>query len=162
MTKRITPLSIMISISALVAITAVRADDGHEPIPALDGRLIAIGIPGVSAIAPVGAFLAGGPIPANFAACTLPGQVLDPKRILVGSTSNFGELLADPGQRAGSFLSIDPTGSTVLVVPPTFAAAGGQASTLGGMVQMFSSQNAAFLNSITAVREMGFGFPPKL
>jgi hypothetical protein len=118
--------------------------------PTLNGRIVAVGIPGISAISPVGTFLPGGPIhdkPA-LAAHTLPGQVLDPARILVGSNSNFGEPLAVGGQLPGSFLSIDPRGPVVLVVPPLFAAGGGQASALGGMVQMFSAQNAAFLNSI--------------
>jgi hypothetical protein len=54
----------------------------------------------------VGTFLPGGPIPTKFAAYTQPGQVLDPKRILVGSASNFGEALADANQLPGSFLSI--------------------------------------------------------
>src|SRR6516225_7494813 len=113
-------------------------------------RVVAIGIPGVSAVAPVGAFLPGGPIhdkPA-FTAFTQPGKVLDPKRILVGSTSNFGEPLADPNQLEGSFLSIDPTAGSPLIIPPDFAAGGGQASALGGFVQMYSAQNSAFLNSI--------------
>jgi hypothetical protein len=78
--------------------------------------------------------------------------VLDPKRILVGSASNFGEALADANQLPGSFLSIDPTGGSVLVIPPLFAIGGGQASTLGGSVQMFSAQNPAFLNSINNPR----------
>ena len=98
----------------------------------------------------MGNFLPGGPIhdkPA-FAALTQPGQVLDPKRILVGSTANFGESLANPDQLPGSFLSIDPNGKNTLVIPPLFAASGGQASTLGGMVQMYSAQSPPFLNSI--------------
>jgi hypothetical protein len=123
----------------------IKADDA-----VLNGRLIAVGIAGASAVAPVGTFLAGGPIPLHFATYTQPGAVLDPKRILVGSTSNFGEPVADPNQLPGSFLSIDPTGKTVLVVPPDFAAGGQQASALGGMVQMFSAQNPAFLNSINS------------
>jgi len=102
----------------------------------------------VTAIAPVGTFLPGGPIPAKFGAYTQPGKILDPKRILVGSTSNFGEPLADANQLPGSFLSIDPTGSSLLVIPPDFAAGGGQASALGGFVQLYSAQNPAFLNSI--------------
>ena len=36
----------------------------------------------------------------------------------------------------------------MLVIPPNFAAGGGQASALGGFVQMYSAQNPAFLNSI--------------
>jgi hypothetical protein len=118
--------------------------------PFLKGRVVAIGVPGISAISPVGTFLPGGPIhdkPA-FAAYTQPGKVLDPARILVGSTSNFGAPLARPDQLPGSILSIDPRGSITLVIPPQFAAAGGQPSALGGFVQMYSAQSPAFLNSI--------------
>jgi hypothetical protein len=115
----------------------------------LRGRIVAIGIPGVSAISPVGTFLPGGPIHDNpvFAAYTQPGKILDPARILVGSTSNFGAPLADSRQLPGSFLSIDPTAPNLLVIPEDFAAAGNQASALGGAVQMYSVQSATFLNS---------------
>jgi hypothetical protein len=58
---------------------------------------------------------------------TQPGQVLDPARILVSSMSNFGEPVALAGQLPGSFLSIDPRGAATLVIPPMFAANGGQA-----------------------------------
>jgi hypothetical protein len=114
------------------------------------GRIIAVGIPGASAVAPVGDFLPGGPIhdkPA-LAAFTQPGKILDHVRILVGSNSNFGEPMARTDQRPGSFLSIDPNGPT-LVIPADFASAGGQASTLDGRVQVFTANNAAFLNSIS-------------
>ena len=121
-----------------------------ERVGPLDGRIIAVGIPGVSAISQVGTFLPGGPIHDNpaFAAYTEPGRVLDPSRLLVGSTSNFGEPSVNPDQLPGSFLSIDPGGAEVLVIPPRFATGGGQASTPDGRVQMYSAQNAAFLNSI--------------
>jgi hypothetical protein len=114
----------------------------------IDGRLIATGIPGASAIAPVGTFLPGGPIHDNpaLAAFTQPGRVLDPKRIMVGSRSNFGAPKANPDQMSGSFLSIDPTGSSVLAVPPAFASAGDQASSLGGAVQMYSAQSPNWRN----------------
>ncbi|PWU12336.1 MAG: hypothetical protein C5B51_00755 [Terriglobia bacterium] len=147
MTRRITALSFALVLITL-AIHGVRAEKGSGQIPVLQGRLVAAGIPGVSAVAPVGTFLPGGPIPTKFPAYIQPGQVLDPKRILVGSTSNFGEPLSDPNQLPGSFLSIDPTGTTLLVIPSTFAAGGGQASTLNGFVRMYSAQNPAFLNSI--------------
>ena len=65
---------------------------------------------------------------------------------MAGSSSNFGAPKANTGQRQGSFISIDPTGADTLVVPPDFAAAGNQASALGGSVQMFSAQSEAFLN----------------
>ena len=125
-----------------------QADDKDDK--SVEARIVAIGIPGASAVSAVGTFLPGGPIhdkPA-LAAYTAPGRVLDPARILVGSTSNFGEPLANHDQLPGSFLSIDPRGVKTLVIPENFAAGGGQASTLGGLVQMYSAQNAAFLNSI--------------
>src|SRR5262249_44128665 len=65
-----------------------------------------------------------------------------------GSTSNFGAPPANAHQLPGSFLSIDPRGTEVLVIPPAFAAAGNQASALGGFVQMYSAQSPLFLNSI--------------
>lgn len=115
----------------------------------VDGRVIASGIPGASAVSGVGTFLPGGPIHDNpvLAAFTLPGQVLDPTRIVVGSRSNFGAPKANADQSAGSFLSIDPTASW-LSVPRHFAVAGDQASTLGGAVQMYSAQSPAFRNGV--------------
>jgi hypothetical protein len=123
---------------------------GRGDWPPLPGRVVAIGIPGASAISPVGTFLPGGPIHDNpaFAAFTQPGRILDPARILVGSLSNFGAPAADPGQQPGALLSIDPRNPDVLVIPPDFGLAEGQDSALGGLVQMFSSQSPAFLNGI--------------
>jgi hypothetical protein len=152
MRRRIATVLYLLGLATAAALQGLRADDDHGPVPVLEGRLVAVGIPGVSAVAPVGTFLPGGPIPTKFAAYTQPGQVLDPKRILVGSASNFGEALADANQLPGSFLSIDPTGGNVLVIPPLFATGGGQASTLGRFVQMFSVQNPVFLNSINNPR----------
>jgi hypothetical protein len=108
----------------------------------------------------VGRFLPGGPIHDNpaFAAFTQPGRVLDPARVLVGSTANFGAPVANPGQLQGAFLSIDPAGAGPLVIPPDFAAAGGQASALGGRVQMFSAQGPPFLNAIHNARAATTGF----
>jgi hypothetical protein len=122
----------------------------NRPALTIEGRVVAIGIPGVSAISVVGTFLPGGPIhdkPA-LAAYTQPGAVLDPARLLVASTSNFGEPLANTDQLSGSLLSIDPRGGVPLIVPPAFAENGGQASALNGLLQMYSAQNGAFLNSI--------------
>src|SRR5260221_13750856 len=95
-----------------------RAED-EDGARFVKGRVVALGIPGISAVSAVGRFLAGGPIhdkPA-FAAYTLPGQVLDPARILIASTSNFGEPLANADQLSGSFLSVDPRGLDALIVP---------------------------------------------
>ena len=78
----------------------------------------------------------------------MPGRVLDPVRILVGSTSNFGAPVAHFGQLTGSFLSIDPRFPDTLTIPPDFAAAGDQASALFGRVQMYSTQSPAFRNGV--------------
>jgi hypothetical protein len=152
--KRLSRRNVFVSIVGLVAVAAIssleigRADDESDK-QFLKGRIVAVGIPGASAISAVGQFLPGGPIhdkPA-LAAFTQPGQVLDPMRILAGSSSNFGETLARTDELPGSFLSIDPRGDT-LVIPENFASAGGQASTLDGRVLVFTANNAAFLNSI--------------
>jgi len=73
------------------------ADGNCQHRGILKGRIVALGIAGASAISPVGTFLPGGPIHDNpiFAAYTQPGRILDPVRILVGSTSNFGAPVAD-------------------------------------------------------------------
>src|SRR5262245_23547567 len=139
--SRLNILLISAFVIDIVAIGVLVAGGAEGKKQDLIGRIVAIGIPGVSAISPVGSFLPGGPIHDNpaFAAYTQPGRILDPARILVGSRSNFGAALTNPGEQEGSFLSIDPRFAETLVIPPGFAAAGGQASTLGGRVQMFSS-----------------------
>src|SRR5262249_24208842 len=143
--KKINRPNILIIIAIIAFVVGIAATGalhtGGAKEQDLIARIVAIGIPGVSAISPVGSFLPGGPIHDNpaFAAFTQPGRILDPARILVGSRSNFGAPLANPDGREGSFLSIDPRFAETLVIPPGFAAAGGQASTLGGRVQMFSS-----------------------
>jgi hypothetical protein len=138
------------------------ADDDRDSddIMAVQGRIVAVGIPGASTISGVGTFLPGGPIhdKPNFAAFTQPGKILDPTRILVGSQSNFGAPLANPAQSEGSFLSIDPNGNDTLVVPGDFASADGQATTLGGRVQMYTAQSPAFLNGINNPGAVTAGF----
>lgn len=114
----VTPIWLLAIIGKIV-LGAQEVDDGQS----LSGRIVAVGIPGASAVSAVGTFLRGGPLhdkPA-LAAFTQPGRVLDPARILVGSTSNFGGPLADEEQFPGSFLSIDPQGVDIIVVPPDFA-----------------------------------------
>ena len=65
----------------------------------------------------------------------------------MASSSNFGEAPAREDELSGSFLSIDPRGVT-LVIPESFATTGGQASALEGRVQIFTANNAAFLNGL--------------
>jgi hypothetical protein len=61
-------------------------------VSSIDARLVAIGIPGAAAVSQVGTFLPGGPIHDNaeLSVLTRPGEVLDPRRIVVASSSNFG------------------------------------------------------------------------
>jgi hypothetical protein len=124
-----------------------------EAIPGINARVVALNIPGASAISQVGTFLdsfhgacSGSPIPTHFASYVTTGAVLDPSRILVGSQSNFGAPLLT-GQE-GSFLSIDPSGPGILSIPSNFARSGGQASALNGGVQIFAANSADWLNSI--------------
>jgi hypothetical protein len=135
---------------------AARAD----AIQNLDARVVAINIPGASAIAQIGTFLSAppppppvvvqcaNPIPSKFPAYIQPGAVLDPVRLLVGSRSNFGAPLAVGVGQEGSFLSIDPSGLGILSVPANLANSGTQASTLGGYVQMFSANSPNWINSV--------------
>src|SRR5215467_9579208 len=120
-----------------------------QAITNINARVIAVNIPGASAISQVGTFLnnpvppaCAHPIPTLFSSFIEPGAVLDPNRILIGSQSNFGAPLAVGAGTEGSFLSIDPSG------PPNFARSGVQASTLGGAVQMFSANSPHWLNGV--------------
>src|SRR5262245_9678903 len=151
--KKISRRNILLVIAFVVGIATVGSlNPGGAEAKKQDliGRIVAIGIPGVSAISPVGSFLPGGPIHDNptFAAYTQPGRILDPARILVGSKSNFGAPLSNSSEQEGSFLSIDPHGAAILVIPSNFAASGGQASALGGRVQMFSANSPPFRNGV--------------
>jgi hypothetical protein len=147
---RLNVLLIGALVAGIAAIGRLNADGAGGKKQDLIGRIVAVGIPDVSAISPVGAFLPGGPIHDNpaFAAYTQPGRILDPARILVGSRSNFGAALSNPSEQEGSFLSIDPRGDAILEIPSDFAAAGGQASTLDGRVQMFSANSPTFFNGV--------------
>src|ERR1700722_7381771 len=127
----------------------------EHPITNVNARVIAIDIPGASAISQVGTFLnnpvppaCAHPIPTLFPSYTQPGAVLDPNRILVGSRSNFGAPLAIGTGAEGSLLSIDPSGKDILRVPRKFAESGDQSSTLGGAVQMFSANSPYWSNSV--------------
>jgi hypothetical protein len=127
----------------------------EHPITNVHARVIAIDIPGASAISQVGTFLnnpvppaCAHPIPTLFPSYIQPGAVLDPNRILVGSRSNFGAPLAIAAGAEGSLLSIDPGGKDILRVPGKFAESGDQSSTLGGAVQMFSANSPYWSNSV--------------
>jgi hypothetical protein len=77
----------------------------------------------------------------------MQGAVLDPSRLLVSSTSNFGAPLPAVGGRQGSVLSVDPNAGK-LIVPANFDTRGDQQATLGVAVQMFSANSPHWLNSV--------------
>ncbi|MDQ3956080.1 MAG: putative sulfate exporter family transporter [Actinomycetota bacterium] len=116
----------------------------------LTGRVMATGIPGAGALSPVGTFHPGGPMHDNraFAATTEPGEVLDPTRLLVASTSNFGATSARADWSTGSILSLSTKAPTPLKLPADFAQSGTQATTLDGEVQMYTAQAPSFLNRL--------------
>jgi hypothetical protein len=118
-------------------------------VPVLTARVVATGIPGVGAVAQIGAYLVGGPIRdrAAFAAFTDAGLILEADRIFVASASNFGAIPANATHAEGAILSIDPRGTGTLAVPTTFATADGQASALDGGVQLYTAQSANFTNA---------------
>jgi hypothetical protein len=149
--------------AAMLCLLTVLAPLRAQPPPTLTltARVIALGIPGAGAVSPVGAFHAGGPIhdkPA-FAAYTRPGRILDPARVLVASSSNFGAPIARPGESQGSVLSLDPSGA-LMVLPPEFARDGQQATALDGRVQLLTAQSNAFLNSVNTPGAATADLPP--
>src|SRR5262245_54694114 len=97
-------------VTLLMSIVAGDRAMAAEPVVDSAARLVAVGIPGVSAVSAVGTFHPGGPIhdkPA-FRAHTQPGAMLDPERIFVAGGSNFGAPLGHGEQPPGVILSIDP------------------------------------------------------
>jgi Di-haem oxidoreductase, putative peroxidase len=120
----------------------------EPPAIRLTARVVAVGLPGVAGVRQVGRFHHGGPIPSNpeFLLQTDAGRILDPRRLLVAVASNFGALKGKAEYAAGAVLSIDPNLEQPLVVPPLFAAAGGQTSTASGALQLYSAQSLPFLN----------------
>jgi hypothetical protein len=153
-------------VSAVAIVAGMTLVSGSAAAKNLDARVVAINIPGASAIAQVGTFVPDGtltpgptpagctnpsPIPTKFPGYTGQGAVLDPNRILVGSQSNFGAPLDVLGLE-GSFLSIDPDPASpgILNVPRNFARKVSkndpQPSTLGGAVRMFSANSQHWLN----------------
>ena len=124
-----------------------------DPFPTwrLQARVVAVGLPGVAGVRQVGRFHSGGPITSNpeFLLSTGAGRMLDPARLLVAVTSNFGAPLGNAAHAAGSVLSIDPDGSpggAALLVPANFAASGGQSEAAGGAIRLYTAQTDDFRN----------------
>src|SRR5262245_16203124 len=101
-----------LSILSLCVVTAPCFAQSSDAPANLTARVVAVGIPGAGALAPVGTFHPGGPIrdKPDLAAFTQAGRVLDAKRVLVASSSNFGAARAHANAAEGSVLSIDPDG----------------------------------------------------
>jgi mono/diheme cytochrome c family protein len=136
-----------VSILALAALLVAQTGDNLNVVP-IQAQVVATGIPGAGAIAQIGTFHLGGPFHDNpaLSPATAPGQILDGKRLFVASSSNFGAPLARTDQAPGAILSIDVSGES-LAVPSDFANAGGQASSLGGRVRLYTANSPPFLNS---------------
>ncbi len=134
---------------AEMKVTSAACNGGPGNACTVHAVVVATGVRGANAISQVPSFLRSSPLHDNptKAAYTQPGRVLDPARILVTSTSNFGAPLGNSGEYPGSVLSIDPSVG-VVAVPADFAAAGGQASAADGAVQVYTANSAAFLNSV--------------
>jgi hypothetical protein len=134
----------------LLGLVCLIAASRAPKLPELQGRLVAVGIPGISGISAVGIFHEGGPIhdKPDFRAFTQPNAILDPERILVTSTSNFGAPLGQSHHPAGSVLSLDPRSNTVLQVPPQFAGSGQQANALNGQLMLFTANSPVFMNRV--------------
>lgn len=145
---------------SLPAYSICFAQDASQASGKLNARIVAVGIPGAGAVAPVGTFHKGGPIhdKPEFAAFTQGGQILDPKRVLVTSHSNFGAPLARTDAAEGAVLSLDPDGPT-LVIPKQFATSGKQARALEGRVQLFTAQSPEFLNSVRTPGATSAAYP---
>lgn len=130
-------------------VTSASCNGGVGNACTVHALVVATGIRGPNAISQVPHFLRSSPFHDNptKAAYTQAGRVLDPSRILVTSTSNYGAPLGNSGEYPGSVLSIDPNGG-VVAVPANFAVNGGQASAADGAVQVYTANNTAFLNSV--------------
>lgn len=120
-----------------------------DSIPTAQAQVVVNGIPGAGAIAQVQYWHRGSPFHDNatMAAFTTPGHILNNARLFVASTSNFGAPLARTNEAPGSVLSID-TAVGGATIPPSFAAAGDQASAFGGTVRVYSANSPAYLNSV--------------
>ncbi len=132
-----------------------------EEVPVTAARIVAVGLPGAGAVAQIGVFHPGGPIhdKPEFAAYTAPGKVLDPNRVLVTSSSNFGATKARSGEPGGAALSIDAAGGSPIVIPADFAAGGDQTTAVDGKVQLFTVQSPAFINGVNAPKAVTARLP---
>lgn len=117
----------------------------------LQARAIAVNLPKAYGLRQVGRFHSGGPIASNpeFSVQTQPGRILDPRRLLVATESNFGERLADGSVAPGAVLSIDPEHSASfypLNIAGDLALHLRSGRSAGAPVQIYSLQSESYLN----------------
>ncbi len=117
---------------------ATEAPASRVPSVRLTARVLAAGIH------------PGGPMHDNrdFAATTRPNEVLDPTRLLVASTSNFGAPVARADWATGAILSLATDAPSPLAVRSNFASSGVQARTTNGAVRLYTAQAPSFLNRL--------------
>jgi hypothetical protein len=141
----------LVTIRILAEPPAAWSAGGTQDVATVQAEVVATGIPGAGAITEVGAFHVGGPFVERPSLAAQAHPVLDAKRLLVASTSNFGAPVALP-QAEGSILSLDVSAGPVDITNPTFAAgvsiANPHPATANGAVLLYTAQSAAFLNSV--------------
>ena len=102
MNRRAMLLALSVGVFLLVSFSVEpQAQMAVGPLSGVDARIVAVDIPGASAVAQIGTFLnvplpqaCANPIPTKFPSYILPGAVLDPNRILVATQWNFGAPLS--------------------------------------------------------------------
>src|SRR2546430_17324257 len=112
----------LVSVALVFVVVPAQAEDAaHAPV--LAARIVLVNLPGAGAVSSVGHFRPGGPIhdKPGFVVYTQPGRILDPDRVLVTSSSNFGASKARANEAEGAVLSIDASGREVLNVPAGLA-----------------------------------------
>jgi hypothetical protein len=140
-------LFIAIVLATRVQATTVSSKPNASTIPTYERTATPLvsNIYGLSGIRQIGPFHAGGPIPSNpeFLIETLEGRVLDPDRLLVASTSNYGLEPYSKKMLPGTLLSLD-VNQRPYTVPENFAAQ--DKTALNGKIMIYSAQSRDYSN----------------
>jgi len=152
----------LVALAALLPTSVAPAATAPATVPEwrLPSRLVASGLGQAYGIRQVGRFHSGGPFTANpeFLLQTQAGRALDPRRVLVAVSGNFGAKLGDPTHAPGAVISIDPDANTrgaPLAVPGDL---GVRPAVAGAPVLLYSAQSARFMNRLRngGARTAGF------
>jgi CxxC motif-containing protein (DUF1111 family) len=148
---RLLPRAVWVAAALLAFGAAPRAQEAVTPV-LLPGRIIAVGLIGGSAVSPVGYLHPGNAtyeaaVPATQ---TQSGRVLDPRRVLVASTSNYGAPRARNEDPEGAVLSIDPVGDQPVTIPADLGLRAGSDSAPDARVRLFTAQSRTYLNGLRA------------